>query len=291
MDSLVFPLLFGPKENPMPQPLPESLFEEEDDALAAARASWTAAVNKIETEDDTPVDNLFSAKQQRLLARVLYSSWTPPPHEDHSEEKRKFLADANVGVFYSPYFPPVVPDMFLSLDVEPHPDWHLHDHRSYFVWEFQKTPDVVVEIVSNHKGGELSEKLRLYAQIDVPYYVVHDPWQVLSTDVVRVYERGIGRRYRLRKDLQLPEVGLGVTLWQGEFEGYTDTWLRWCDAAGNMIPTGEERARSEAAARQEAEEQVRREATARHEAEARATRAEAELAQLREELERLRAKA
>ena len=63
MDSHIFPLLFGPKGNPMAQPLPESLFEEEDVALAAARASWTAAVNKIETEDDTPVDNLFSAKR------------------------------------------------------------------------------------------------------------------------------------------------------------------------------------------------------------------------------------
>ncbi len=274
-----------------PVPVPEYQFEEEEDALAAARASWTAAVNNIVTEDETPVDNIFSAKQQRLLTRSLYSSWTPPPREDQPEEKRKFLADANVGVFYSPYFPPVVPDMFLSLDVAPHPDWHLHDHRSYFVWEFQKAPDVVVEIVSNHKGGELSSKLRLYAQIDVPYYVVHDPWQLLSTDVVQVYERGLSKRYRLRKDLQLPEVGLGVTLWQGEFEGYTNTWLRWCDAAGNMIPTGEERARSETAARHEAEEQVRREATARHEAEARATRAEAELAQLREELERLKTKA
>jgi hypothetical protein len=77
----------------------------------------------------------------------------------------------------------------------------------------------------------------------------------------------------LRKDLQLPDVGLSLTLWQGEFEGHTDTWLRWCDASGNLIPTGEERAIREAAARQEAE--------------ARAARAEAELARLREEVERL----
>lgn len=266
----------------MAHPLPEYLLEE--DALAAAKAAWTEAVKNLVTEDDTPVDNLFSAKQQTLLKRALYSSWTPPPHEDQPEEKRKFLADVNVGVFYSPYYPPVVPDMFLSLDVEPHPDWHAHEHRSYFVWEFQKTPDVVVEIVSNRKGGELSEKLHLYARIDITYYVVHDPWQLLSTDVVRVYERGIGRRYRLRKDLQLPEVGLSVTLWQGEFEGHTNTWLRWCDAAGNVIPTGEERA-------VRAEARVMSEAAARQEAETRAVQAEAELVRLREELEQLKAQA
>jgi len=74
-----------------------------------------------------------------------------------------------------------------------------------------------------------------------------------------------------------------VTLWQGEFEGHTNTWLRWCDAAGNVIPTGEELA-------VRAEARMTDETTARQEAEARAAHAEAELARLREEVERLRLK-
>jgi hypothetical protein len=273
----------------MAQPLPEHLLEEYD--LVEVAAAWTEAINNLETENDEPVDNLFSAKQQTFLKRALYSSWTPPPREEQPEEKRKFLADANIGVFYSPHHPSIVPDFFLSLDVQPHRDWYAKDHHSYFAWEFEKTPDAVVEIVPNRKGGELSEKLRRYAQIDVTYYIVYDPQQLLSTDVVRVYERGFGKRYRLRKDLQLPEVGLSVTLWQGEFEGHTDTWLRWCDVVGSVIPTGEERAWREAAARQEAEAQVLREVTARQEAETRAAHAEAELVRLRKEVERLRVKA
>lgn len=288
--------------NTMAQPLSQPLFEEDD--LAKAAAAWDAAIEHLETEDDAPVDNLFSAKQQTLLKRALYSSWTPPPLEEQPETPRTFLADAHIGVFYSPHDSAVVPDFFLSLDIEPHQDWYAKEHRSYFAWEFKKTPDVVVEIVSNRKGGELGEKLRRYAQLDVTYYIVYDPQQLLSTEVVRVYERGVGKRYRLRKDWQLPEVGLRMILWQGEFEGHTDAWLRWCDAAGNVIPTGEERARLEAAARLEAEEQTRREAaarleaeaqtrreaTARHEAEARATQAETEVTRLRAELERLQAK-
>jgi Uma2 family endonuclease len=258
----------------MAQPLPQHLLEEYD--MVEVAAEWEAAIDNLETEDDTPVDNLFSAKQQRLLAHALYSSWTPPPNDEHPEEKRKFLADANVGVFSTPFQPPIVPDVFVSLDVEPHRDWYAKNHRSYFVWEFKKAPDVVVEIVSNRKGGELSEKLRRYAQIDVTYYLVYDPQQLLSTDTVRVYERGCDKQYHLRQDLHLPQVGLCVTLWEGEFEGYTTTWLRWCDTTGNVIPTGEERARQEATARQAAE--------------ARATQAEAELARLREELERLKGK-
>lgn len=139
----------------------------------------------------------------------------------------------------------------------------------------------MVEIVSNQKGEELGKKLRLYARIDITYYVVYDPQQLLSKDVVRVYERGLNKRYRLRKDLQLPDVGLSLTLWQGEFEGHTDTWLRWCNASGNLIPTGEERA-------VQAEARATSEAAARQETEARAARAEAELARLHEEVQRLR---
>jgi len=265
----------------MAQPLSESMLEEYD--MVEIAAEWTAAIDNLETENEEPVDNLFSAKQQTLLKRSLYSSWTPLANEDHPEAKRKFLADANVGLFHSPHQPAIVPDFFLSLDVEPHQDWYTKDHRSYFAWEFEKTPEVVVEIVSNRKGNELSEKLRRYAQIDVTYYVVYDPVHLLSEDVVRVYERGIGKRYRLRKDLQLPELGLSLTLWHGEFEGHSDAWLRWCDAAGTVIPTGEERA-------VRAETRATSEATARQAAEARAAHAEAELARLREEFERLQLK-
>jgi hypothetical protein len=41
----------------------------------------------------------------------------------------------------------------------------------------------------------------------------------------------------------LQTVGLGLTLWNGEFEGQESTWLRWCDdQERRVIPTGAERA-------------------------------------------------
>src|SRR5215210_5914374 len=107
-------------------------------ALAKTPYDWRTAIENIVTEDDEPVDNLFSAKQQRLLTRALYSSWTPPSRATHPASRRVFLADANVGVFYSPHHSPLVPDFFLSLDVQPHQDWYAKEHRSYFVWEFGK---------------------------------------------------------------------------------------------------------------------------------------------------------
>jgi hypothetical protein len=40
---------------------------------------------------------------------------------------------------------------------------------------------------------------------------------------------------------------LGVKLWEGTFEGITRLWLRWCDADGNILLTGNERAAALAA--------------------------------------------
>ena len=43
----------------------------------------------------------------------------------------------------------------------------------------------------------------------------------------------------------LPDIGLGLTLWEGIYEGARDTWLRWCDQERRVIPTGAESAEQE----------------------------------------------
>ena len=197
-------------------------------------------VANLVTEDNEPVDNVFSEKERRLLVEPLTTSWHPVDPE--TGEPRTFFAASDVGVFNSVHQPPIVPDMFLSLDVElpENPDFSVF--RSYFVWEFGKVPDAAVEIVSNTKGGEISNKKNRYAQLGVQYYVVHDPFGSLSDERLRVFELGFGKRYRQRDDYSLPDVGLALTLWRGEFENFTEEWLRWCDADGNLILTGAERA-------------------------------------------------
>lgn len=245
---------------------------------ALAEVDLRDIIENIVTEDDEPSD-LCSAKQRTLLVRSLYVSWTPPPHEDQPEERRKFLADVNIGLFFSLYESPLVPDFFLSLDVEPHEDWYAKEHRSYFVWEFGKVPEVALEIVSNRKGGELASKFKGYARMGVNYYVVYDPLKRLSQDVLCVYELGFGKRYRPRRDHKMPDLGLSLTLWRGTFEGKEETWVRWCDAEGKLIPTGEERAIA-------AEQQIVNAEKRAISAEQRALQAEAELAKLRAELAR-----
>lgn len=213
--------------------------------VAAAIKELYAKVDNLVTEDDTPVDNLYSEKQQRLLTEPLYSSWAGPEPETEGGPRRPFLVSANVGLFYSINEPPLVPDVFLSLDVTIPEDWHEKHRRTYFFWEFGKPPDVVIEIVSNQKGNELSSKLQSYARIGIPYYVVYDPARQLGEQVLHIFERN-GCEYAVRTDPYFKAVGLGVTLWEGIFEGVRDMWLRWCDGKGAVIPTGAERAAREA---------------------------------------------
>jgi len=144
-------------------------------------------VEDIVTEDDTPVDNLYSEKQQRLLTEPLYSSWAGPPAETEGV-RRKFLVASNVGLFFALRQPPLVPDVFLSLDVQVAKDWYEKRHRSYFFWEFGKAPEVVIEIVSNREGNELGSKRRDYARIGIAYYAVYDPTHQLGDEELRIYE-------------------------------------------------------------------------------------------------------
>jgi hypothetical protein len=194
-------------------------------------------VDHIVTEDDTPVDNFPSAKQQRLLVESLYNSWTPP-------DGSQFITDANIGVFYAINHPPIVPDVFLSLDVQIAADWWNKRHRSYFVWELGKVPDVAIELVSNTEGHEDDRKRAIYERMRIPYYVIFDAQNKLKGGVLRFYElQGFG--YTQMTQNWLPKVGLGLTLWDGIYENQKDTWLRWYEKEGHLILTGKERAEQE----------------------------------------------
>ena len=145
------------------------------------------------------------------------------------------------------------------------------------MWEYGKPPEVVVEIVSNTEGNELGSKLRDYARMKVAHYVVFDPNGYVAKDVLRVFRLDEGR-YQQAQDAWFGDVGLGLTLWEGSFEGQRDRWLRWCDRAGAVVPTGAERAESE---HQRAESEHRRAESEHQRAESEHQRAERLAARLR----------
>jgi hypothetical protein len=202
------------------------------------------------TEDHKPVDSIYVEKLYRLLTHPLYASWPGPG------EGRSFLVMVNVGWFYQHKTPAVVLDCLLSLDVTCPEDLHVKQGHSYYQWDMGKQPDVVIEFVSDRTGGEESFKKNLYARLGVPHYAVFDPKHLLSEDTLRTYELVVGS-YRPGDPGPWADVGLGLRLWPGTFEGHEDTWLRWCDASGAIIPTGEERARQAEERARQAEERLR----------------------------------
>jgi len=190
-------------------------------------------------------DNVLSEKQQRLLTEPLYSSW---------DAGRSFLATANVGLFYAIRQPPLVPDASVSLHVEPTGNLLAKENRSYFLWEFGKAPEAVVEIVSNKEGGETTDKMLKYARIGILYYAIYDPALAVQPEPLRVFVLR-DKSYVPCTAEWLPVLNLGLTLWRGPFENCDAVWLRWCDRHGHVIPTGAERADQE---RQRAEEEHQR---------------------------------
>jgi len=210
-----------------------------NDSLQAIPAELYPVVDHLVTEDGAPVDNIFSEKQQRLLTEPLYSSWTGPG------EQRSFVAMSNVGLFFAVRRPPLVPDALLSLDVELPADLQPKRHRSYFVWEYGKAPDVVIEVVSNREGGEDTEKLAGYFQVAVRYYAIFDPDRLLSQEALRVYRHDAIEYCKMDEPIWFPDIGLGLGLWQGRYEDHDNTWLRWVDAEGVPVPTGREGVKSQ----------------------------------------------
>lgn len=249
-----------PPEAPLlrqPPPSVDELEKCQDKVGPLAPEDWPQ-VDHLVTEDDVPVDNIYSEKQQRLLTQSLYDAWDGPG------EGRPFIALANVGLFSGINLPPQVPDVLVSLDVDMPADIWAKRHRSYMVWEYGKPPEVVIEIVSNKVGGEDDVKLRTYARMGVAYYVIYDPTTQLSDQVLRLYELR-PTNYIVLKEFWLSGVELGLMLWQGRFEAREDTWLRWCNKAGQLLLTGAERANEERQradeeqlARQQAQQQVER---------------------------------
>jgi hypothetical protein len=185
------------------------------------------------TEDDTPVDNIFSEKEQRLLIDPLHANqWS----------KRDFLASSNVGIYYEPKSPAIVPDMFLSFDVKAPEEWFKKKNRCYFVWRMKKVPELVVEVVSNKIGGEAKEKMAIYAKMGVMYYILIDPYLYLYKQRLNIFKLN-GQQYEPlpQDEFYLPEIELGIKIWEGLFEKHEAPWGRWCTKEGDILKTGAER--------------------------------------------------
>lgn len=190
------------------------------------------SAEELPDSDDTPVDNELQNLIPNLLDGLLALIW---------KERNDWFFGVDMGIYYDPDQPPLIPDGFLSLGVERIFDEDLR--LGYVLWEENGIiPILMLEVISEIPNGDYSKKKKQYAQLGVLYYVIYTPRR-RRKERLEVYRLENGK-YVLQhgNPVWLPEIGLGIGRERGTYTARTREWLYWYDNAGKRIPTAEERA-------------------------------------------------
>ena len=120
---------------------------------------------------------------------------------------------------------------------------------SWVSWEEGKTPDVVIELLSESTANaDKGEKKQIYqTQMRVPEYFWYDPFNPNDWAGFRLQ----GGTYEdilpnTQKQMVSQVLDLGLVRWQGLYKGIAATWLRWARLDGGLLLTAEERERQRA---------------------------------------------
>jgi len=180
--------------------------------------------------DDTPVDNQLQHLIPGLLEAILALIWS---------EKMDWFFGVDMGIYYDPHQPAIVPDGFLSIGVPRIIDSDLR--LSYVLWEEQKLPLMVLEVVSQTRRGEYTDKKTEYARLGILYYVIYNPLRKRKPPL-EVYRLVTGEYQLLSGEpVWLSEINLGLGRGEGTYQGIRREWLYWYDDKGERYLTPEER--------------------------------------------------
>jgi Uma2 family endonuclease len=190
--------------------------------------------------DDTPVDNELQNLIPNLLEAMLAWAWA---------ERQDWFFGVDMGIYYAPKQPAVVPDGFLSLGVE---RFIGEEGRlSYVFWEEENiAPILALEVVSKTYGGEYERKKEIYADLGILYYAIYrpNPRTHRQRQALEVYRLVDSSYEKLEGEpVWLPEIGLSLGRARGTYLGREREWLYWYDANGTRLLVPEEIARQEAA--------------------------------------------
>jgi Uma2 family endonuclease len=231
---------------------------------------WTTlpTMDDLTSEDpeEPGLPDEFHDLQPQLLSRTLRLS-------GYSSQEIYTASDLNL--YYDPAHLSWYkrPDWFLSVGV-PRLYEGKRDRSSYVIWQEKVSPSVIVEFLSPGTDAEdlgrfapkpieslpnkPPTKFQVYEQIlKVPHYIVFD-----KRDSRLRYFRLENDRYQEQATceaqptlavsaeqhapntprLWIPELEIGLAIWDGVFEGMPQSWLRWCDADGKIFPTDTEAA-------------------------------------------------
>ncbi|HLO85724.1 MAG TPA: Uma2 family endonuclease [Nostocaceae cyanobacterium] len=188
--------------------------------------------SELPDSDDTPVDNELQLLIPYLLLDILSTIW---------QSREDWFFGINMGVYYNPNKPAIVPDAFLSLGVERFVGET--GRLSYVFWEEDGIPPILaLEIVSQTYNYEYEQKKIDYAELGILYYVIYAPTRLRrKRQRLEVY-RLVNGEYALQtgEKIWMPEISLGIGRERGTHQGMTREWLYWYDENGNRYLTPNE---------------------------------------------------
>jgi Uma2 family endonuclease len=193
---------------------------------------WLPTAEDLPDSDDTPVDNELQELAPTLLKAVLAYLW---------KDRTDWFFGIDMGIYYNPDEPAIVPDGFLSIGVESVKSENLRS--SYVLWEEQGIlPQLVLEVVSKKYRREYSGKKDFYEQLGILYYVVYNPLR-RRKPTLEIYKLIRGKYLpMIGNPVWLPELGLGIGKERQIYQGREREWIFWYDQDGTRYLLPEERA-------------------------------------------------
>jgi Uma2 family endonuclease len=206
---------------------------------------------QLPESDGTFVKNFQEHPQSILLTESIR------PILERRHPDGQYCIGQDSGIYWRLVDPPEKgaesPDWFYVSNVPPTLDGKLR--RSYVLWKEYVAPLIAIEFVSGDGSEERDRTPPSQKAVRIPYYAIYE----VEKAQVEVYQLQ-DDAYQLvcaneRGHYSIAPLGVELGIWQGTYQNAALPWLRWWDAKGNLLLSGEEQAEQE---RQRAEQERQR---------------------------------
>jgi Uma2 family endonuclease len=206
---------------------------------------YLPSAEELPDSDETPVDNELQELIPGLLKAILLILWA---------DRMDWFFGIDMGIYYHPDKPAIVPDGFLSLGVERFYDEELRP--SYVLWDENVVPSLALEVVSQTYRKEYTDKLADYEVLGILYYIIYSSRRRRKPRLE--VHKLVNGKYELQSGnpVWMPEIGLGIGYERGNYSGVTREWLYWYDAQGKRYLTPEEQVKQESQRALQAQQQA-----------------------------------
>jgi len=201
-------------------------------------------------DDGEPLESNRHRIAMNLLIRSLQQAWV---------DRDDYFVGGNMFVYYSRAQVKnrdfKGPDFFAVTGVSK------KERKSWVVWEEEKAPDVVIELLSpSTVNFDRTEKKQIYQnKMRVSEYFWYDPFN--SEDFAGFFlNSGVYQPLVFNEQGWLISQSLGLALvrWSGSYRGVMAVWLRWATLLGEVLRTGHELAEQERERAEKAHERADR---------------------------------